>query len=124
MKTTLLTALALFVSLLASGCSSIETNPEKITSTVHEWEPPMVSTLIKLQEYRPDLQLQTQPFIALFSQPEETSFLVRDLSGLQSLLPLYVTSVEQDETLSATEKELAVAIPNLWIKTLNKYLEN
>lgn len=117
--------LPLLLALPLSGCflwNDIETDPAEITTTVGEWEPPMVETLTRLQTYRPDLSAETQEFILVFSQQGDTEVMVQDVADLKGLLLTYIDEVNADESLSASQKDLEVAIPRVWLTVLKKYL--
>lgn len=118
--------LGLFLSVptFCSGCSSVETDPAKITSTVGDWEPPMLETLEQLQAYRPDLAGQARYYIELFSDELDAEFQVTELEGLVPLMLAYISEVDQDDTLTSDEKDLLVAIPNIWLEAIRNFLND
>ena len=119
-----LLGLLLSIPTFCSSCSSIETDPTKITSTVGDWEPPMLETLEQLQTYRPDLAGQVSYYIELFSDEATAEFQVVELQGLVPLLLAYIAEVDQDDTLTSDEKDLLVAIPNIWLEAIRNFLND
>ena len=119
-----LLGLLLSVPTFCSGCSSVATDPAKITSTVGEWEPPMLETLEQLQAYRPDMAGRAAYYIELFSQDLSAEFQVVELEGLVPLLLAYISEVDQDDTLTSDEKDLLVAIPNIWLEAIRNFLND
>jgi len=126
----MLKTLCLPLVLVLSGCCTVlpwtcpETDPDKITTTVGEWEPPMIDVLGELLEYRPELEDEVEPWIELFSQEPGSTIIVGSMRPLQGLLMLYIHELDQDDTLTSEERELAVAIPNLWLEALRNFLDD
>lgn len=107
-----------------TGCRTVETDPAKITTTVGQWEPPMLETLEQLQAYRPDLAGRAEYYINLFSDELDAEFQVVELEGLVPLLLAYIAEVDQDDTLTSDEKDLLVAIPNIWLEAIRNFLND
>ncbi len=107
-----------------TSCRSVETDPAKITTTVGQWEPPMLDTLEQLQAYRPDLAARAGYYIDLFSDDLDAEFQVTELEGLVPLMLAYISEVDQDDTLTSDEKDLMVAIPNVWLEAIRNFLND
>lgn len=116
----ILTSLFVFPSCCMFG--DVETDPDKIETTVGEWEPPMLEVLGELLIYRPDLADDVQPWIETFSQDAGATIMVKDMRSLQPLLLAYIHEIDQDDTLTSDEKDLNVAIPNVWLDAIRNYL--
>lgn len=84
----------------------------------------MLETLEQLQAYRPDLAGQARYYIELFSDELDAEFQVTELEGLVPLMLAYISEVDQDDTLTSDEKDLLVAIPNIWLEAIRNFLND
>jgi len=113
----------LLISVLCSCCIfNSETDPDIRTTTVGEWEPPMIEVLEDLKVYRPDLADALDAWIEVFSMPSDTEVVVGTLRPLQGFMLAYIHEIDQDDTLTSDEREVLSAIPNVWLEALRNYL--